>query len=100
MDIVYTYEKLTTFGEMVMTFGVIGCVIILLFTIGYTDSKKVWIPLLCSLIIASVSMVGVHKILPRDTFHEIVISDFEEIDFDKYEIVEQRGKVITLRINK
>lgn len=99
MEILNTYYKLATMGEWVM-FVSIAILIVLVIIGGLSlDDKKYKVGVstfLIAVIILTTLIINYNK-LPENTYHEVIFSNLGEFNYEKYEIVSQKGKILTIK---
>lgn len=100
MQILNTYQEASELIKLCAIFGGIALMIsifIIVYMLTEKDYKKsliVWSLILFSL---SVGLLYKHFTLEKDTYHEVIIEDSDNFDFEAYEIVESRGKIIVVK---
>ena len=100
MEILYTYTKMSDVFDMAITFLIIIIVVVFVFMIAAFVSKE-WITglaFLAGFIISAIILFGLFysKTESNTTYHEVIITDYDKVNFDKYQIIEQKGRIITV----
>lgn len=99
MEILNTYQQLTEGAEDAMFAMVILSFIIFFIGIIAIAEKyiKTGIVILIFIVTCVLLLIFNYSNLPRDTFHEVVINDLGKFDYEKYKIVSQKGKILTIK---
>ena len=99
MEILNTYTELNDAGVFILLVSIV--VIVIGFFIGfcYFDGKKYKQGLITLLIAVSLlmSLILNFSKLPNNTYHDVIIENFSEVEYSKYEIVSSKGKIITIK---
>ena len=99
MEILHTYQSMADRGAFIIMLTVAVMIIMLFFGLSFLDEKKVKQAVVSGLIILSIlfALIFNFQKLPRETFHEVNLDTLTEFDYRNYEIVSQKGKIVTLR---
>jgi hypothetical protein len=101
VEILYTYS---TYNESINTLAFLSIALLLgsiCFCLVYLTYKE-WCKSLLSLVIAVASFFVLYGAIEwyystEIKHHEVIIADYNQVDFSKYQLEEQKGKIIILK---
>jgi uncharacterized membrane protein len=101
MEILNTYSEFSDILRILAIYTGIGVLVSLFFTVINLIFKE-WKTSLISFMIAVICMelfFGICEwgINTEIVYHEVIVSDYNKIDFNKYEIAERKGKIVVLK---
>lgn len=101
MEILNTYyEHAIEFGLLMAlaTAGLIGFGFCVIFTVVKTKFNKKILSILATMsFLLAFLGYGSATMFEKDTYHEVIVVDADDFDFQTYEIIESRGKIITVK---
>ena len=99
MEILNTYTELNDFGFLIFMISVV--LILIAFVVGavFLDDRRKRQGIVTLLLATSmlVSLIFNFSKLPNDTYHDVIIENFSEVDYSKYKISNSKGKIITIK---
>ncbi len=101
MEILNTYIVYSENFDFIMSFAIVGFVVTLFFFVMNLFMKEWKITMVCFVILIIMGLgsysLGKLKYDSQTFHHEVIITNYDEVDFEKYQIVEQKGKIIVLK---
>jgi len=98
MEILNTYTE--TMSGVLAALVAIGMGGLLLFItiVAIRDRNAIgWVWGMGAIFLISVGVLILSSPPNTTVYHEVVVSDYNAIDFEKYEIVEHKGKIVVLK---
>ena len=92
MTILNTYQEQLPTVMIPILFTVLGVVLFAL----YMVDKKIQF-LLVGVISLSLGVLSFINLELTETRYEVIVDNFSDIDLDKYEVIESRGEILTVR---
>lgn len=99
MEVLSSYEALTDVHRLIIMFGLISGILFAFFAVGCFVEGENLKGLICLTVIAFILFFSItlYHYFSKNKMHEVLITDSNDFDFEKYEVIESRGRIFVIK---